>query len=411
MADTALTLVSGAVATGSLSSNRKDIEYMTGIAYLTRWSLPLTMLAMMYQTYESPSDEIVWSEDEPVPYQTQVSGEHAAAATDITVDDATPFVAGMRVKMINATGTEVCLVTAVNDTTNVLTVIRDYGRAAELWTAQNMILTDDTYVQRLDAVYMQAHPLPDYVSTTPRERKQYIGKIRTPLGLTERALMNRLRFDDDEMARHELLKHEDHGVKIETANIDGKPVKGTEARYNSNAGNVSPMASGGIEHYLVEAGNTALIVDEEELTQFELHDYYEAVFEKGSKDKLHVVPSSFRTGLDRWGISKQNTFAEGTVIGMAVDTYKSSHGRITYLTHEFMKAPAATLWDRTFVLDLAFLYHVLFAGGSTKLQELDGYRATGVDATEKEWATYQCVIPKQPGKVHGRLRYKTMAAA
>lgn len=384
---------------------------MNGISYLKRWQAPVTMLTQLYQTYESPSDEIIWSEDEPVPYQTQVNGAHLAADTEITVDDASPFVAGMRVRFVGPANAEVALVTAVDEATNKLTVIRDYGQAVEGWTSGNYALGDNDYVQRLDAVYMQGHPLPEHVSTTPRERKQYVGKIRTALGVTERVALNRLNFDDNELARLEMKNVEDHQVKIETANIDGKPVKGTQAIYSSTSGNVSPMASGGIDHYLSEAGNTDLLVDEAELTQFELHDYYEKAFEFGSEAKLHVVPASFRTGLDRWGISKQQTFAEGTVIGMAVDTYKSSHGKITYLTHRYMKAHASTHYNRTYVLDLQFLWHVILAGGATKLQKLDRYAATGADLTEEELATYQCIIPKQPGKVHGRLRYKTMAAA
>lgn len=411
MADTALTLVSGVVATGDFSTNRKDIEFMQGISYVKRWSAPVTLVTQLYQTYESPSDEIIWSETEPVPYQTQISGAHLTTDTEIQVDDASPFVAGMRINVIGASGTEQCLITAVNTTTNKLTVIRDYGQA-EGWTSKLRAFVDDDYVQRVDAIYMQGHPLPDHVSVTPRERKQYIEKVRTPLGLTERAIMNRVRFDDNEMARLEMEKFEDHQVKIECANIDGKPYKGSEAIYVDGVGNTAPMASAGIEHYLEEAGNADLLTDEAELTQFELHEAYEHAFDKGSDSKLHVVPKSFRTGLDRWGISKQQTFAEGTVIGMAVDTYKSSHGKITYLTHDYMKSPnPGTLWDRTFILDLAFLWHVLFNGGATDLKELNRYGATGKDLTEKEWATYQCIIPKQPGKVHARLRYKTMAAA
>jgi hypothetical protein len=406
--------VAGHVASGDLSTSRKDIEFMMGISELERWSSPVTLLMMLYQTYESGSDEVVWSEDEPVPYRTQVSGAHLAAATDIVVDDATPFVAGMRVRFVGAGYSEVALVTAVNDGTNTLTVIRDYG-ATEGWTSQNHALADNDYVQRLDAIYMQGHPLPEFVSTTPRERKNYVPEERTALGLTKRAQKIRKRFTADELARIELKAFKDHQVKLETANLDGKPYKGSEAAYSSSSGNVAPMASGGVDHYLTEAGNTDLLVDESELTQTELHDYYEKGFQDGSDSKIHVVPKSFRTGLDRWGISKQQTFAEGTVIGMAVDTYKSSHGKITYLTHDYMKSPAqGTIYNRTFLLDLDFLWYVILAGeptGATHLSELDPYKATGETLIEKEWVTEQCVVVKQPGKVHGRLQYHTMAAA
>lgn len=404
----ALTLVSGVRARDSAVSTREDTDYAKGIALLDRWVNPLTLMTLSLAHYQADTVDFHHFEDEYVPYTDAINNGagYSNSDTSIVVDDGTKFIVGDLIEIVRTT--EVVLVTAIS--TNTLTVIRDYGQA-EGWTTRAAAMVDDDPIRRLSNAYEQGHPLPGIVTTQEVDIKNYCQDIRTAVGLSEVHAAAKHRGEADE-AFQERKAAVIHMEKLEMANWFGLPYAGDKGLYSGTHGSGDkPTTCGGVDHFIVNNNDSDLMVDQDDLTMFEYMDFLEAGFDKGSKEKFQYVPPAFRTGLDKWGIVKMQTFVGAKVLGMEVSKWVSAHGTVYFLTHDMLKRQGATLYYNTYLVDQEKLSWVTYSDiGSTRLRRLNPYEATGATKKEAEYQSIQGVRTELP-ECHARLRFKTTSVS
>ncbi len=408
----ALTLIGGTRSMNSLESNREDVDYMHGILTLETWKTPITSMTSRYQTYSSQTQKVNKYEDEFVPMADQLNdaSNMTDSDTELTPDNIKLWIVGTLGK--NERTGEVFYVTA-NDGTNA-TIVREYG-VGEGWSSTAAAMVDNDYLSIIGRVYNQGHAMPSIVTTQPVLATNYAADYRSAMGMTEILLDSALRGTPD-WEHQESKKATEHAMLFEMANIDGKPYAGNKKEYVENSSTVNgSMTGGGIDHFLTVAGNADNLVDQDELTMFEFLDYCETLFNKGSSEKYLYAPDSFfYQGLDRWGITKMNTYSGEEMLGMRIGRWEFSAGKTLYfINHDGLKyADAGTLYHRCYGLDLKNIYHVVFGrNGATRLRDKIKYENSDGKTIEKqEFQSTQCILPVQM-ITHARLRYKTIAAA
>ena len=407
----ALTLIGGTRSMNSLESNREDVDYMHGILTLETWKTPITAMTSRYQTYSSQTQEVNKYQDELVPMADQINDVGGMIDSDDTMTPDNPelFPIGTLIK-VDRTG-EVVYVTA-NDGTD-LTIVREYG-VGEGWSSTAAAIVDNDYLSIVSRVYNQGHAMPTIVSTQPVLTKNYAADFRSPFGMTEILLDSALRGTPD-WDHQETKGATQHAMLLEMNNVDGKPYAGNKKEYVENSSSVDgTMTAGGIDHFLVEAGNADNLVDQDELTKFEFMSFCETLFDKGSSEKYMYAPDSFfYQGLDVWGMTTLNTYTGEDMLGMRIGRWEFSAGKTLYfVNHDGLKSKdPGTLYHRAYALDLKNLFHVIFGrNGSTRLRDKIKYdNSDGKTIEKQEYQTTQCILPLQM-KTHARLRYKTIAA-
>lgn len=402
----AVTIVSGVRARAAVSTNREATFYAEGIALMERWRNPLTLLAMRLATFSSTTIDVNHFEDELNPYLDTIDGAHTAADTTFAVDNIALWNPGDLWRSRDGGGEQVLVL--AKDASLV-----EVERAVGLGSAAAALIDGDEWMNVSNA-FEQGHPLPNIVSTTDVMKTNWCQEIRTPFGISEKAKETRYR-GTQEKGYQEGKKATEHMEKIEKAIWYGRGEVGTKDLFDS--GEAKPNLDGpkmnGVNTILEDKNDPDLLEDQTDLTLFELMDHYEKVFNKGgkqsSKEKIHFVPGVFRTFLDNVGISKMQTFAGQTLMGIPVARWVSSHGTIFFATHDLFDRGATTQWYDTFVLDPKWINYVTFgANGNTRKRFLDPYGATGATVEQGEYMTTACIMLKH-ALTHSRLRVKTFS--
>lgn len=394
-----------------MAATREDPFYMKGISVLANWRNPLTLMTQTLQHAVSDTIPVRWWEDQLVPYITQLddSSNMTDTDTEMDVDNFSQVVVGDLIEVVR-TG-EVVLVTANSGTH--LTIVREYG-VAEGWSTNKAAILNNDYLRILGNISEQGRPVPGAVTTLEVEKINYCGDHRTFYELTNVAMDSRQRGEQDQVLQ-DRKKAIEHQEAIERINWYAKPYAGDKGAYVAATGNTLPTSAGGIRHYLEANANTDLLPSQDELTMFEFMDQVEAAFanctvERNTKEKACYCAPKLRTGLEKWGITQQQTFASQKVMGVPVATWDSSFGQIHFITHDLLKAPASTLYNEYYILDMGALTYVTFNGGMTKRIEINPRNVTGETKRGWEYETIQCVVTEQP-ETHLYGKFKTVAAA
>jgi hypothetical protein len=349
------TIISGVKAPTDLAAGREDIEYMKGISILEPTRNPLFVFSQGMATYESGTHEFDLFEKRTVPTQTLFASMTSAsnATTDtsfvLTTGTAAYFAAG---DILRTEETEEQLLVVSSDGVSTIVVVRNYGYAIEAWTTKAAAMVAGYHLTKIGNSFKPGHPFPDAIGTQEDTRKNYTQNQRTPFALADEVYFSKLRGAQewDLEARRAALEN---NVKWNNTFYWGKPCKGTRSLYTAHTDyrTDTPSMAGGINHYIEIFNDSSLMVDETELTLFEYMDFLEASMDKGGREKLHVCPPMFRTGLEKWGITKMNTFASDKVMGVPVQTWDSANGIIHFVTDDCLKRKATTLYNYNFIID------------------------------------------------------------
>ena len=399
-------------AASDFSTNREKLDFAEGIALLDPNENPFTLMTMKYKKKTSGNIKHSWLYDELVP-ESDTSDTAATACvtagTTLYVDNYTYFSAGDIVRIV-ATN-ETVLVTA-STSTGALTIVRDYGATSGAYTALAATVADGGGLQIIGNAFESGHALPVEKSTKEVQLDNYCQDQRTPFGITEVAAAAAVRGEDDwpfQMRKSAIT----HQRKIELQNLWGHPMPGDKGLSSSGTGNSDPATGGGLWHYLT--GGTGFtgtgsdrLVSQAEITQAEFESFIEASFEFGSAQKVMFCAPKLRSALDSWGISKLQTFSEKNVFGMNVAKWVSAHGTIIFVTHKMLKAVGSE-GAYNFLVDMNDLSWITYSNiGSTRLRQLDPYKATGKTIKQAEWQTISCLelrVPKKHSCLYGVTSY------
>jgi len=399
-------------AQSDFSTNREKLDFAEGIALLDPNENPFTLMTMKFKRKTSGNIKHSWLYDELVPEVDTADTASTAcvtAGTTLYVDNYTYWAIG-DIGRIDATG-ETFLVTAAVST-GALTIIRDYGATSGAYTALAATVTDGGYITIIGNAFEQGHALPGLKSTTEVQLDNYCQDQRTAFGISEIAANAAVRGEND-WTFQTYKAGISHQRKIEWQNLFGHPMPGDKGLSSSGTGNSDPATAGGLLHYLV--GGTGFsgtgsdrLVSQAEITQAEFMDWLEASFEYGSKQKVLFSAPILRTALDSWGISKLQTFTEKNVYGMNVAKWVSSHGTVLFVTHKMLK-PHGTNGAYNFLVDLDDVAWVTYNNiGSTRLRQLDPYKADGKTIKQAEYQTISCLevrVPKKHSCLYGVTSY------
>lgn len=389
----------------------EDIQFALDIALQEITVNELTALTMAAKKRErSRSVEVHYWEDQHVPDAVGIDygTGYTAGATSFKVDNIECIALGDLVR--DPATDELILVTGISVGTDIFSGTRDYGQSAGGWTAKAGALADNATLQIVSNAFEPGHGLPTSKSTLEVEMINYCQDIRTPVIFTEVTEDTSTRNNNDRAYQRNKSAKE-HQRKLENANIWGLPVAGDKGNYDSSTGNTAPAACGGINHQIEFYADADHKVDQDELTEWEWMDAMEIAFDKGAREKWCFCPPNFMKGLEKWGITRQNTFENTHILGLDINKWQSSGYTTYFVTHELLKKKASTLYNYVFILDMEQISHVTFGrNGSTRLRPAGNHETHGYTRTDEEFQTIQCLILKLPNN-HLRLRYKTIAAA
>lgn len=411
----ALTLVAGTKSRYGLDANREDIKFFQGMVKIApiKHPSPIPWVAGL-RTFESDTVEFHKYHKKTVPFVTTVNygSGYNSSATSIVVTDATIFVPGDIVRE-EETG-ENLLVVAVNDGTNTLTVIRDYGQA-EGWTAAAAAITHGDHLVRIGSAYPQGHGIPEIVTSVEIDTKNYCQTFRNAMGMSEEVLGSKLR-GMSEWDAQEWEVNLRHILDRDHAFFFGKPYVGDKKLFDgTHDSGDAPTMTGGVINALETNNNSNLLEDNDDITLFEFMDTLEKFFASGSGERLFLCPPAFRTGLDKWGITKLQTFVPGTIMGQAVEKWRSSHGTVIFSTHDLLAPQGSSNYKICLSLDmtqLSLVYYDAFDGnkkvpGMTHWRKKLNYDNNGGYTWVKQ-ELHSCFgFMFGDPDCHGRLRFKT----
>lgn len=413
----ALTLVAGVKSRYGLDANREDIKYFLGMNKipLIKSPSPLPWIGGL-ATFDSDTVEFHKYHKKGVPFTTKVNYGSGYATSDvaIVVDDVTIFVPGDIVR-VEETG-ENLLVITVTDGSNTLGIIRDYGQG-EGWTTALARIEDDYNLVRIGSAYQQGHGMPEIVTTKEIDVKNYCQTFRSVRGATEEVLGSALRgMNEWEAQEWETAMR--HNIDRDHAWFWNKPYVGDKKSFDgTHDSGDAPTTTGGLNNCLETNNNSDLLEDNDDMTMYEYMDSLEKAFATGSNERLQLCPAKFRTGLDKWGITKLQTFVPGTIMGQAVEKWRSSHGLVIFSNHDLLTPRLSTNYYTNFLLDmtqLALVYHNDHDGnksipGMTHWRTKQNYDTNGGYTWVKEelWSKFGFMFGDPD--CHMRLRFKTIS--
>jgi len=306
----------------------------------------------------------------PANYLTVNNGSgYGAGDTSIVVDDATPARAGMVLKAI-ATG-EQLRVTAVNTTTNTITVQRGWG------TTSASSIADDAVLAIIGDANAEGASLPEAITREPVEKYNYTQIFREPIKLTETEAATDMYPEGNDMRTKREMALYAHKMKIEKSFLFGEPKEDT------STASTPIRATGGVDYFIstnVEnAGGT--------LTQAEFESFIEKGFQKGER-KLGLLSPLVASAVSYWAGQKLQMVPSDKTFGIAIKEYVTPHGSLKFTVEKMLREQAA--WNgMSFIIDLDKVGYRYLAGNGinrdTKIRP--NRQASGDDLIAEEYLT------------------------
>lgn len=384
----------------------EDTWFASQIALLEAWGHPVLNIIQKLGTEACDTEDIHWFGDVTNPYKDQVnySTGYNSSATGVVVDNATRFKVGSLVRH-DDTG-EVMLVTSVGST--FIGVVRDFGQAAENWTALAGTLDDNDYLTILGSSYEPGHPWPTIQNSLKVEYVNYIQDHRTTFGLTERTNLAKMKYDEKLWSYEQRKKAIEHDMGIERQIIDGKPYQSDKGQYVAATGNTAPSQAGGFVHFFSTYCSSDHLVTETDLTEFEFIDWLTIMEAQGSDSKLLVVPRQLGAAFTKWQMAREFVNVGNDTMGLGIRKWVSPGMKEFYIVaHDYLKANVVgTSAARCLCIDLANVQYVNMVGGTTTIREGKPYEATGATLMEGEFQTLFS-LRVEKFDTHGMLTFTT----
>lgn len=257
------------------------------------------------------SQEIIWYDQKPGDWWTQVPSEVTAATTgavvEIAVNDSSIFRPRDLVK-VTATG-EVLLVNSIDETqdANKITVTRGYAGT----TAKT--ISQGSWLMRIGNAMEQFSRAPEEKIVQPVRQFNYTQIFRTPFSESETSSREGVKTQENERKRLARLKLKEHVWDIERALIFGE-------RFLDTAGQRSTM--GGFLYFLRDR-----VVDAQDQFSEEFFDeFLEEAFAYGAKKKLFVCSRRLVTLISSFAKDRIETMPEQETYGIRLKKYIHPHG-------------------------------------------------------------------------------------
>jgi hypothetical protein len=378
--------IQGLFSTANILAARRKLSTSDKLWLAFADSAKLALFARTISSKNVTDPKFRWFEQSLPQSYVQVNNAtgYAAGNTSIVVDDASPVRAGTVLKAI-ATG-EQLRVTAVNTTTNTITVQRGWGTTAAASIADNAILSI------IGDANAEGASLPEAITREPVEKYNYTQVFREPIKLTETEAATDLYPDGGDMKTKRMIAAEVHKMKIEKAFLFGEPKEDTSTA-------PTPIrATGGLNYFITtnvtNAGGA--------LTQAEFESFVESGFVRGER-KLGILSPLVASAVSYWAGNKLVMYPKDKTFGIEIKEYVSPHGSLEFVVEKMLRENAT--WNGyAYIVDLDKVgYRYLSGNGVNRDTRLRPNRqAAGDDLIAEEYLT-ECGLFLADEESHARL--------
>ncbi|HWR54906.1 MAG TPA: DUF5309 family protein [Negativicutes bacterium] len=312
----------GVTSTGDIASYRQKIDMSEKIAQLRPNAAPLTVLLKRMKNKRTVyNPEYDWMEDDLYARWDAINAAagYAVGITALVVDNALYFIEGDTVK-VPRTG-EVMLVTAINTTTNTLTVKRGYGTTAAA------ALVDNDPLVIIGNANEEGAGLRGIRAQDPNKVTNYTQIFRTPVGLTRTQDKTR-NHGPKEKAYQRMKAGIMHKVDMERAFLFGEKGKDTGTQGKPR------RTTAGILSYMTY---NVLDCSAATPTAGAINTWLEEVFLYGSSEKVLLASAKLCTIFDNIAENKLQTVPGAKTYGVAIKEYLSTHGKLYIVKHPLLE--------------------------------------------------------------------------
>jgi hypothetical protein len=379
------TIRSGQLATTDVLSNQLVIDMQEELfQYDPPGSPGMTILTKRAQVVPAQSTKVEWLEDEPVPYwfQSQASSTASGATSLVITASADAILPGALLKVVSTN--EVLRVTAVNSSTNTLTVTRGYIGTAATIPASSWIIN-------LSVAEMEGDVSPTALATVKVAKYNYTSIVKTPVHLSNTNLAVK-HYTGDERALQRRKAAEAHSRRWEEIMLHGR------AKLDTSTASKAIRFSGGLDETIatnvLAAGGT--------LTESSFNDFVGDCFrysvKAGRSSKLLFASREVIATINSWGLNKlQLNTPASTTYGMSVSTYVSGFGDLQVISHPLLENGYA---GTAYIIDPdGITYRPL---RRTQLHtDIQNPSEDGVKDEIRTEASFQFALEKSHGKITG----------
>lgn len=359
------TVKSSLVATDDVNSDQKKIDISETIHLLEPNAAPLFVLTSRLKKKATHNPKFQWLEDDHLPHWTQINngGGYTNGDTSLVVDDASFFQAGDIIKIPRTA--EVLRVTAVNTSTNTLTVTRSWGSTAAA------AINDNDFVLLLGSAYAEGASVGTARIKIPSTKHNFTEIVREFVDLTNTQNATDMYGTNDYRAYLRKKKGIEFKKQIEYKFWFGEKnedLSGTEPR----------RTTGGVQEFVTKNALNA----KGNLTLAEFLEWMGDVFRYGSEEKWLFASPKVISQFEHWMVGKLELRPKDETFGLVAKRFVSGHGAINLVKHKlFEKAYDGYAW----LLDVDKIVYRYMQGRDVKLlldvqnpgddKTMDEYRA------------------------------------
>lgn len=378
------TVTTGQVGTTDVLSNQLVIDMGTRVFQYDPPGAPMmTVLSKRAQVSPASSTKVEWMEDEPIPYWFQASTSYNSSATSIvTSTDPAAIRPGALLKVVSTD--EVIRVTAVNTSTDTLTVTRGYvGSAASI--------PSGAWLLNLSVAEAEGDVSPDALATVKVAKFNYTAIVKTPVHMSNTVLAVK-HYSGDERNYQRRKAGEAHARRWEEIMLHGR------AKLDTSTASKPIRFAGGIDEIIstnaLAAGGT---LTESEFVDF-VGDCFRYSVNPGRNSKLLLASRELIATINSWGLGKLQTNSQASATyGFSVSTYISGFGDLNVIHHPLLENGYA---GYGYIIDPdGVIFRPL---RNTQLHtEIQDPSEDGVKDEYRTEASFQFALEKAHGKITG----------
>lgn len=316
-------IYNGARGTSNILEKRLKIEMDDTIAELQPDANPLLVITSKISKKPVTSYKYEWFEEDPAGRWFKPKAQVTAAATTITVDEATGIQIAVDDLLKVARTGEVMLVTNVASaaSTTTITVKRQVGSStkAQIETTDFILVMANSLPQGSNA--------PSEKRTNPFVQYNYTQIFKTPFSITN-TLNSSAQVGEDEFGRLRRKAGVEHAVSIEYAIMFGeRSIDLTGPQPRTTTGGV--LESIGATPNKLEKALSAV-------TQDDMDDFLQKVYNYGSSSKLCLASPSILGLFTKWAKEKLMVTSNEVKFGMNVMSYVCPYGELKLVKHPLL---------------------------------------------------------------------------
>jgi hypothetical protein len=321
----AQTVIRAPESTGNIPAARRVRDVANRIEYLDPDIAPLTLITQKARTKTANNSTFEWIEKDLAARWDQINHADYTNETSIVVDNGDYFSVG---DVVNVPRTaEKMLVTAVDPTTDELTVVRSYGPTAigTLVNNEDLQIIGNAYAEGAVSGSAKSH-----IETYPFNYTQI---TRTPLQIT-RTEMNSENYTGADRPRLRAEKNIEHRLDLERTALFGERLLDTSSPGTTDG---PVRTTGGAFYFLTGATNETDAGGI--LSASEMESFCQDVFQHtgAGNTRLFVASPLLISVFDLIALGRMQLVPSDKVYGMTVKQWVTGHGTLMIVKHRLLE--------------------------------------------------------------------------